>query len=141
MESEINYRIETLVEKLSKGQSDFATKIGRSPQTISNILNKGTKPGAEVLEAILKSFPQVDALWLVCGIGEMQRNLSDTVDEKEIVQVLKKEIEVLILNNESLIKDKERLWNLVEHFGKKDESSKYVTRVVKLDLQEYQMQA
>ena len=135
METQINERIEILIDRLSKNQSDFASKIGRKSQTISNIVNNGSKPGAEVLEAILKTFPQIDALWLVCGIGEMQKDINSNLNPKdaEMLELLKRENQILIKNNEALLEDKKRLWNMVDTIGKKAEANKW-TRVVKLDL-------
>ncbi len=134
MENEINKRIEILIDKLSKNQSDFASKIGRSSQTISNIVNKGSKPGSEVLEAILKTFPQIDALWLVCGIGEMQKSLTMSQDSSsQIIEVLKRENEILLRNNEELLKNQDRLWNLIESTGKKDNPTPEGTNVIKVD--------
>ncbi len=142
METQINERIGVLVDKFSKSQSDFANKIGRKSQTISSIINNGSKPGAEVLQDILKTFPQVDALWLVCGIGEMQKDISANFQSKdaEMLELLKRENQILIRNNESLLEDKKRLWNMVDTIGKKLEANKW-TRVVKLDLQHFKKQA
>jgi transcriptional regulator with XRE-family HTH domain len=140
MNDTINERIDYLINQFAKNQSDFANKIGKPSQTISNIVLRGTKPGSEILEAILNVYPQVDALWLVCGIGEMQRNLVNAKEEsKVLVEILKKENEVLVKNNDSLLKDKERLWELVEDFRKKLESNEDTrdSNLVVLDMTAY----
>ncbi|PWK20276.1 hypothetical protein LV89_03818 [Arcicella aurantiaca] len=143
MKSTINERIAFLVEQLSRNQSDFARLSKISTQTLSSILTRGSKPGPDILESILLSFPQVDSLWLICGIGEMQKDLSQTkqVDETDLVKTLKRENEILLRNNESLIKDKERLWNMVENnsLQGKLESNEQTrdSNLVVLDMSEY----
>lgn len=49
----------------------FAGTLGKSSSTINFILKGETKPGFELLEAILEKYPQVSATWLVKGEGEM----------------------------------------------------------------------
>lgn len=121
MENNICKRIELLVTQLSKGPSDFSRKIGYTASTVSSIIGRKSKPGGEVLSKILIAYPQVDALWLVCGIGEMQ--IHTKKEGGEIVEILKKENEILAKNNDFLLRNQERLWNLVEENGKKIESN------------------
>lgn len=125
MENTINKRIGKLIEVLARNQSEFARLINSSTQNLNNIVVRGSKPGADILESILKAYPQVDALWLLCGVGEMQKDLSESkqVDETELVKSLKRENEILIKNNDFLLKNQERLWVMVE--GKKQEANEY----------------
>ena len=84
MEITINTRISILVGKLTKTQSEFARKIGKPSQTISNIVNHGSKPGTEILEAIFKTFPNVSRDWLMMGEGEIFRNVSTVTNGVQI---------------------------------------------------------
>lgn len=71
--SGINERIAQLVPLLSRSKFDFAKAMGYSYNSVvENIVGKRqTKPGFEVLNTILKTFPQVNATWLMTGEGEM----------------------------------------------------------------------
>ena len=64
--SGINERIAQLVPLLSRSKFDFAKAMGYTYNSVvENIVGKRqTKPGFEVLNTILKTFPQVNATWL-----------------------------------------------------------------------------
>ena len=129
MESSLNDRILALSTSLSRNKADFSKSIGISTQSLASIINndidKRSTPSSEILKKILFAFPQVDPLWLVCGIGEMQKDLTESkqVDETELVKSLKRENEILIKNNDFLLKNQERLWVMVE--GKKIEANEF----------------
>ncbi|WP_169704581.1 helix-turn-helix transcriptional regulator [Runella slithyformis] len=72
METTINQRIEMVASKFAKNQSDFAKKIGKPSQTISNIIAGRSNPSFEVIQAILEIFPQIDPFWLILGKGNSQ---------------------------------------------------------------------
>ena len=88
MESTINDRILKLIEILSRNQSDFAKSIGISTQSVSGIVNpyktRRSKPGSEILQAILKNFPNVSADWLMMGESEIFRNANRIVSKVQI---------------------------------------------------------
>ena len=70
----INDRLNQIKNAYFDGnQRAFAAHIGLPPGSISNYLNKGSKPGLDVLERIVNSL-DVDAMWLLTGNGEMKRN-------------------------------------------------------------------
>lgn len=71
--SSINERIMQLVDfKANKNQKKFAEMINFAPQVISNIVSgRKSKPSFDVLNAILSSFVDIDANWLITGQGEM----------------------------------------------------------------------
>ena len=56
-----------------RSNRDFANKIGVSPTTIQGMFDRGTKPGFEVLEKIINTFPFINANWLLTGEGEMKK--------------------------------------------------------------------
>ena len=70
METTINKRIEIVASRFAKNQSDFAKKVGKPSQTISNIIAGRSNPSFEVIQAIIEAFPQIDSLWLILGKGE-----------------------------------------------------------------------
>ena len=52
-------------------QQDFATKLGISPASLSSIYNGRTNPTNNHVQAIHRSFPEIDINWLLFGEGEM----------------------------------------------------------------------
>ena len=83
----IQERIRQLIDILTNGNKRaFATRIGVSPTVIENIVGQRSgKPGAALLEKILCSFENVDALWLITGKGQMfKAGRLEPVDESTI---------------------------------------------------------
>jgi hypothetical protein len=117
----INERIQFIINEKKMNYSTFGESIQSSGQVIRSICTGRNKPSYDVIEAIILNYPEIDVLWFTIGIGDFLRH--DTMKDKEIVDMLKKENEVLVKNNDSLLKDKERLWELVEDFRKKLESN------------------
>ena len=69
----INDRLQQLVNAYSDGnQAAFTERIGLPKGSLSNYLNKPSKPGSDILEKIVNSL-DVDAMWLLTGKGEMKR--------------------------------------------------------------------
>lgn len=69
----INDRLNQIVKVyFGENQTNFSNHIGIPKGSISNYLNKGSKPGVDVLEKIVNSL-DVDAMWLLTGKGEMKR--------------------------------------------------------------------
>ncbi|MDR2126299.1 MAG: helix-turn-helix domain-containing protein [Prevotellaceae bacterium] len=58
-------------EKLSPAR--FADIIGVQPANISHIISERNKPSLEFIQKMLKSFPQLNAEWLITGKGEMYK--------------------------------------------------------------------
>lgn len=69
----INERIAQLIPLLSRNKSDFARALGYNYNSIiENIVGKRqNKPGFDILNSILRTFPQVNSTWLMTGEGEM----------------------------------------------------------------------
>lgn len=81
--STIQERVKQLIDNLSNGNKRaFAIRIGVSPTVIENVVGQRSgKPGAILLEKILCSFENVDALWLITGRGEMLKPESPKTEE------------------------------------------------------------
>ncbi len=56
-------------KSLSAGELADTLEVQRS--NISHVLNGRNKPGANFIEKLLLNFPDIDARWLMTGIGEM----------------------------------------------------------------------
>ena len=61
--------------------SSLADTIGVNRATISHILSCRNKPSIDFLEKLLSAYPNINANWLISGIGYMQNNIK----EKEVV--------------------------------------------------------
>jgi hypothetical protein len=67
----MNERLIKLMETLEFTPSVFADEIGVIRSSISHIMSGRNKPGVELLQRVLKRFPEVSAEWLMAGIGPM----------------------------------------------------------------------
>jgi hypothetical protein len=54
--------------------SVFADEVGVIRSSISHIMSGRNKPGVELLQKVLKRFPEVSAEWLLAGLGPMFRD-------------------------------------------------------------------
>ena len=63
-------RLRLLIEDKGYNPKTFAEKIGMAQRTINNYVN-GRFPSYEAIHAILQTFPDVSAEWLMRGEGPM----------------------------------------------------------------------
>ena len=61
--------------------SALADSIGVNRATISHILSGRNKPSIDFLEKLLNAYPNINANWLISGIGYMQ----DNIEQKEVL--------------------------------------------------------
>ena len=61
--------------------SALADSIGVNRATISHILSGRNKPSIDFLEKLLNVYPNINANWLISGIGYMQNNM----EQKEVL--------------------------------------------------------
>lgn len=64
-------RIRLIMEDQHLTQQNFAQLIGISPASLSSIFKDRTKPTLNIVDAIRKSFPQVNLEWLLYGVPPM----------------------------------------------------------------------
>ncbi len=76
--------------------SALADSIGVNRATISHILSGRNKPSIDFLEKLLNVYPNVNANWLISGIGYMQDNM-----EKKEVLVSKKIGKVVVFYDDN----------------------------------------
>lgn len=78
----LNQRIEALVWAFKLTRRKFALQVGLSPTGFNKIISGETvTPGADIIQGILDSFPEVNPTWLMTGEGEMMRN-GETTTQK-----------------------------------------------------------
>jgi phage repressor protein C with HTH and peptisase S24 domain len=83
--SDINNRINQLIERYGLNYSTFATSIGAKRGTVYNVVGpRRSKPSHALLAAILKKYPGLNGDWLLNGNGDMQHPISDA-DTKSFI--------------------------------------------------------
>ena len=78
MHSRLKYWMEMEVLK----SSALADNIGVNRATISHILSGRNKPSIDFLQKLLSNYPELNANWLISGVGYMKENQKQN-DEKE----------------------------------------------------------
>ena len=76
-------RIKKYMDYKSITAGELASLLEVQRSNISHILNGRNMPGAAFIEKFLLSFPDLNARWLLTGVGEMITNL-DKIVEKAI---------------------------------------------------------
>jgi len=69
MERPINQRVKFLAETKGYSQRSFAISLGLSSQSINLIFNDKNGVAAETLTKLVLTFPDVNAYWLLTGMG------------------------------------------------------------------------
>ena len=71
----------------------FALKIGVQPSSISHILTGRNKPSVELLEKLIKSFPDADVKYLISGIkSEISRQITPVSGPSDEVSNVENEL-------------------------------------------------
>jgi transcriptional regulator with XRE-family HTH domain len=68
----IQERIIKIIEAEGINRSNFSKKISIMPQTLHNIVSgRRTNPSYDIINSILKAYPNISARWLITGEGSM----------------------------------------------------------------------
>jgi hypothetical protein len=68
---ELNKRVCEIMERFCGSKSIFANELGVGLPIITHITNGRNKPGIDILQKILLTYPNINAAWLIIGKGEM----------------------------------------------------------------------
>ena len=63
-------RIKQIIEREGMSQSQFADYIGVNRPTLSHVIAGRNNPSMEIVMKIHQTFPKINILWLLDGIGE-----------------------------------------------------------------------
>jgi transcriptional regulator with XRE-family HTH domain len=77
----IGKRIKELIHDLHLSQNEFAQKLDKFPQYISDIVNEKKNPGIDFINQIVDKFPQVNLDWLLSDKGSKFRTTIDDVQD------------------------------------------------------------
>ena len=75
-------RLKYWMEMEALKSSVLADNIGVNRATISHILSGRNKPSIDFLQKLLSNYPELNANWLISGVGYMKENQKQN-EEKE----------------------------------------------------------
>ena len=84
----MKFGVEKSLESFAKGLKMIAPTIGVNRATVSHILSGRNKPSVNFIDKMVRSFPDLNANWLVVGDGFMRK--SDNVKEVQKLKNIKK---------------------------------------------------
>lgn len=83
MDSIVIQHINELIEVKAKSMRDFASQIGVRNNTLNQQLNGLRSISYETINAILVTFEDISAEWLLRGVGNMYKNVEASTDSEE----------------------------------------------------------
>lgn len=69
--NEINERIRAVLNYSEMNKKKFSEKLGIAASTVGDVILNKKGPGVSFIQRIVESFPEINALWLICGKGDM----------------------------------------------------------------------
>ncbi len=88
----IRDRIEKIVRDEGITSSKFADEIGSQRSSISHILSGRNNPGFEILQNILNRYRNINAEWLMQGIGNMYKSGGTTTNTNAKEEIKQEQI-------------------------------------------------
>lgn len=76
-------RIELIMQSQNLTASQFADRIGIQRSGLSHILSGRNNPSLDFVLKVLKSFPELEPVWLLQGKGPMYANMSGALPKEE----------------------------------------------------------
>ena len=99
----VNDRIKLIFNNLKEKQQSFAKKVGVSQSFLSKVLRGECKAPTDMLNGILKTYPNINARWLITGEGSMYQQPQAESQSAENVQtpkLTKREKDMLMIFRE-----------------------------------------
>jgi transcriptional regulator with XRE-family HTH domain len=92
-------RIKLILKVHNITASRFADEIGVQRSSISHIISGRNLPSLDLIQKILKRFPDINSEWLLNGSGTMMRssqpdlfNIEESAEEKPTEEIIVKEV-------------------------------------------------
>jgi|GEM_PF-2803266 len=73
MNTTIGERFAQLIEAKKITTNAFANSLGKPYTSLKVIIDGSSKPGYDLLEKVLQTYPEINTVWLMSGEGEMFR--------------------------------------------------------------------
>jgi len=87
----MNDKVNSILKHYKLTSSQFADEIGVQRSSVSHVLSGRNKPGFDFIRKIMLKFPEINAEWLLTGVGEMlkkavkrETELFESAGEREI---------------------------------------------------------
>ena len=95
-------RIKKYIDYKGVSAGDLATALDVQRSNISHILNGRNMPGASFIEKLLIKFPDLNARWLLTGVGTMLSDEEDTIitGQSALAEEKTQAISYAVANNE-----------------------------------------
>ena len=77
----MHVRLKKWMDSESLKSSEFADNIGVNRATISHLLSGRNKPSIDFLQKLLRAYPNLNANWLITGIGYMKMHKEEMKEE------------------------------------------------------------
>lgn len=113
MQTPINQRLKFLLEALGVTQSAFCRLVGLDQGSFNRVINGFSIPLFDKVEAIYRTYPEINPHWLLTGEGDALGAAPKPADPPSRVAELEREVAHL----QDKIKMQETIINLLE--GKK----------------------
>jgi transcriptional regulator with XRE-family HTH domain len=84
----LNTRIIQVMDASGLTKSSFAAKLGVSLPLIAHICSGRNKPGIELIQKVMQTFPDVNPFWLLLGQGQMVNQVAPKADLTGILSQL-----------------------------------------------------
>ena len=81
----IGKRVKELIQDLRLSQSEFAQKLNKFPQYISDVVHEKKNPGIDFINLVVKVFPQVNPEWLLNNNGPKYRTVLEGVQDPGVI--------------------------------------------------------
>lgn len=91
MNKTVNEKIAKVIEHYELNVNSFSRKVGKSSPTIRNIVDGRSKPGYDVIEAILTSFPELNSDYFFRDDPEMfkqEKPVAQVVPDRKLLETL-----------------------------------------------------
>ena len=102
-------RIQKIIDKQGISLNAFAQEIGVNRSTISHILTGRNKPSVEVLQKILKRFPELSSDWLLLGNGSMytqkESSVTSSSSQKSVQEAYKTVDKVVVFYTDNTFQE------------------------------------
>lgn len=95
----LNIRFMEVVSKMAVSKTAFAAELDISQGVLTHISTGRNKPGVELLQKILQTYPSIRAEWLLMGKGEMEKEvIANTIALKNTLQLAESRLQNALLD-------------------------------------------
>ena len=84
----MHLRIRKWLDLNNQKASELAMNIGVNRATISHILSGRNKPSIDFLEKLLHVYPNINANWLITGVGNINLEHVDSNSDRKLSKVV-----------------------------------------------------